>query len=88
MARWVVLNDEEIALLDRQDPDSAGEGGFQSMLVDFQKRLRRGTQELKLEDDDIRRIQQYAFDYKNGGWQTRLVGIFGRTLGNNLGREA
>jgi hypothetical protein len=28
----------------------------------------------------------YAFDLGNGGWQARLLGIFGRTLGPNLGR--
>lgn len=83
---WIVLNDEEIALLDKQDPATAKDGGFQKMLVDFQKRLRRGTQELKLEEADIERIAHYAFDVGNGGWQTRLVGIFGRTLGETLGR--
>ena len=81
---WIVLNKEEIALLDRQDPITARDGGFQSMLVDFQKRLRRGTSELKLSDDDIDRIRKYAFEMGSGGWQTRLVGIFGRTLGPQL----
>lgn len=81
---WVVLNREEIALLDEQDPASGKDGGFQSMLVDFQKRVRRGTSELKLDDDDIDRIARYAFEMGNGGWQNRLVGIFGRTLGPEL----
>lgn len=84
---WIVLNAEEIVLLDRQDPSTASDGGFQSMLVGFQKALRRGTSELKLTDDDVERIAHYAFDLGNGGWQTRLLGIFGRTLGPNLGRE-
>ncbi len=84
---WIILNADEIALLDKQDPSTAKEGGFQSMLVEFQQRLRRGTSELKLSDNDVQRIAQYAFDFKNGGWQTRLVGIFGRSLGPNLGRD-
>lgn len=73
-------------MLDKQDPSTARDGGFQSMMVGFQKALRRGTNELKLTDNDIERIAQYAFDYRNGGWQTDLIGIFGRTLGPNLGR--
>ena len=85
---FIVLTPEEIALLDTQDPDSASGGGYQKLLVDFQKRLRRGTQELKLSDEDLERIAKYAFDYKNGGWQTRLLEIFGRALGSNLGRSA
>jgi hypothetical protein len=88
MAKWIVLNAEEIALLDEQDSATGGDGGFQSMLVRFQKDLRRGTSELKLADDDIERIGRYAFDMGNGGWQTRLVGIFGRSLGPRLGRAS
>jgi hypothetical protein len=84
---WVVLNQQEIALLDKQDPASAGGGGFQSMLVGFQRSLRRGTSELKLSEEDIERIAHYAFDLGNGGWQTRLLGIFGRVLGPSLGRD-
>jgi hypothetical protein len=72
---WVVLNKEEIALLDKQDPASSGDGGFQNMLVRFQKELRRGTSELRLSDDDKEQIARYAFDFKNGGWQNRLVGF-------------
>lgn len=84
---WIVLNAEEVAILDRQDRATEGDGGFQRMLVRFQKALRRGTSELKLSEEDIERIAQYAFDYKNGGWESRLIGIFSRTLGPNLGRE-
>ena len=83
---WIELNDDEIAMLDRQDPQTARDGGFQGMLVGFQKSLRRSTHELKLSDEDVERIARYAFDMGNGGWQTRLVGIFGRALGPNLGR--
>ena len=85
--KWVVLTEEEIALLDQQDPSKGGDGGFQKLLVDLQKRLRRGTRELKLTDEDLERIPQYAFDYKQGGWEDQLLGIFSRELGPNLGRE-
>ena len=84
---WIVLNPDEIALLDRQDPGTAKDGGFQGMMVGLQRALRRGTSELKLTGVEIERIAHYAFDYGNGGWETRLIGIFGRTLGPNLGRE-
>lgn len=87
MAKWVVLSDAEIALLDEQDPTSRGDGGFQRLMVDLQATLRRPTKELKLSDDDLDRIPKYAFDYKQGGWEDRLKGIFSRTLGPNLGRE-
>lgn len=56
-------------------------------MVDLQAALRRPTKELKLSDDDLDRISKYAFDYKQGGWEDRLKGIFGRTLGPSLGRE-
>jgi hypothetical protein len=55
--------------------------------VDLQKRLRRGTGELKLTDEDLERLARYAFDMGNGGWEDRLIGIFGRELGPTLGRE-
>lgn len=85
---WIVLNEAEIALLDEQDPSTEKDGGFQSLLVGFQRALRRGTSELKLTEEDVERIASYAFDMKQGGWQDRLVAIFGRTLGPNLGRES
>lgn len=87
MSKWVVLNDDEIELLDKQDPETAKDGGFQGMLVGFQGALRRGTKELKLSDEDIERIAHYAFDMGNGGWENRLIGIFSRELGQSLGRD-
>jgi hypothetical protein len=87
MPKWVVLNDEEIELLDRQDPATARDGGIQHFLVDLQSRLRRPTQELKLTDEDLEKIPHLAFDMGSGGWETRLQGIFGRTLGPKLGRQ-
>lgn len=78
------LNPEEIAELDR---DVAGVGGFQSFIKGFQKQLNHATGEIKLTDDDMTEIQHFAFDYEQGGFQDRLLFIFGRVLGAQLGRE-
>jgi hypothetical protein len=82
----VVLTQDEIAELDKQDPATAGDGGFQGLMVSLQKRVNRATGTLRLTEDDLRRIPMYAFDYKNGGWEDRLKRAFGRTLGLKLGR--
>src|SRR5437867_1557286 len=85
--RIIVLNADEIAALDQQNPSTARDGGFQSFIVGLQHKLRRGTSEIILDDQDQENIAHYAFDFKQGGWQTRLVKIFGRELGSQLGRE-
>ena len=82
----ITLNPSEIAVLDRQDPMTERDGGFQKLLVDLQYSLNRKTGALALTDDHEEKIPRYAFDYKNGGWEDRLKGIFSRTLGPNLGR--
>jgi hypothetical protein len=82
----VKLNPSEIAILDRQDPSSEQDGGFQKLLVDLQYSLNRQTGVLSLTDEHEEKIPRYGFDYKNGGWEDRLKGIFSRTLGPNLGR--
>lgn len=82
----VVLNESEITELDKQDPATAGDGGFQGLMVSFQKRVNRATGGLRLTADDLRRIPMYAFDYRNGGWEDRLKKAFGRVLGPKLGR--
>lgn len=81
-----MLNNAEIALLDRQGEETQGDGGFQSLLVDLQRQVNRVTGEITLSDEHEERIPRYAFDYRNGGWESRLISIFGRTLGPNLGR--
>jgi hypothetical protein len=83
----VVLSAEEIAELDRQNPATARDGGYQAFIVRLQQQLRRGTQEMILSDQDQEDIARYAFDYQQGGWQDRLLAIFGRTLGSELGRS-
>lgn len=88
MARKIVVLDrDEIAKLDRQLASTARDGGFQAFIIRLQEKLRRGTQELILTDDELEEIQRYAFDYNQGGWQQRLLAIFERTLGPELGRE-
>ena len=82
----VALTPGEIEFLDRQLPGTSQDGGFQSLLVRLQGNINRTTGELPLSDQDLERIARYAFDYGNGGWELRLVGAFGRTLGARLGR--
>ena len=82
----VKLNPSEMEILERQDPSSEQDGGFQKLLVDLQYSLDRKTSTLSLTDQHQEKIPRYAFDYKNGGWEDRLKGIFSRTLGENLGR--
>ena len=80
----VTLNSAEIRMLDRQDPATSTHGGWQSLLVKLQRQLNRSTGEIILYSNDRERIRRYAFEYGNGGWESRLTGVFGRTLGPNL----
>lgn len=82
----VTLTPAEIAELDRQDPSTASDGGFQGLLVRLQGKVNRQTGEITLDARDIADIPRMAFDYKKGGWEDRLVLIFSRTLGPTLGR--
>ena len=85
--KTVKLLPGEIEFLDRQAPETSRDGGFQSLLVRLQENIERTTGQLDLSDADLERIPRYAFDYRNGGWETRLVGAFSRTLGRRLGRQ-
>jgi hypothetical protein len=87
MARFFQLNREEREELFRQDPASRRNGGFQSLLVRLQDQYRPGTEEIRLVNEDVEDIARHAFDYEQGGWEDRLVKIFGRHLGPRLGRE-
>lgn len=82
----VQLHASEIAEIDKQDPTTARDGGFQGLMVSLQRKIDRATGRIELTDDDLRRIPVYAFDYKNGGWEDRLIAAFSRTLGPKLGR--
>lgn len=86
MPKQVQLNASEIAALMEQDPSKEGDGGWQSLLVKFQKKIDPNTGALTLDDAELERIPRFAFDYGKGGWETQLKRIFGRVLGDNLGR--
>jgi len=82
----IKLNNIELVVLFRQPQSTKGDGGFQKLLVDLQKKVDRETGIIDLSEDDLEKIPRYAFDYKNGGWETRLKKIFARNLGLGLGR--
>ena len=86
MAKWLFydLNREEMEELDRP---VRGSGGFQSLMKRLQTQLNRGTGTIHLTADDLDDIRRLAFDYEQGGFEDRLVSIFGRVLGPKLGRE-
>lgn len=81
----VTLNASEVEVLMRQDPTTKGDGGYQRLLITLQEKLYAGSK-LDLTTEDLERIPKYAFDYGNGGWEDRLKSIFGRLLGEDLGR--
>jgi hypothetical protein len=83
----VVLTVGELEILDRQDPETDADGGWQSLLVGLQTKVSRHSLRLDLDEQDLERIPRYAFDYGNGGWESRLRGIFERSLGSMLGRD-
>jgi site-specific DNA-methyltransferase (adenine-specific) len=80
----VTLNAHEVMDLLKQDPGTEKDGGWQGLLVGFQKRLNKTTGHLTVTPADLEQIQRYAFRYERGGWQSRLLNIFGRTLGPGL----
>lgn len=78
------LNDVELELLRRQDPATEQDGGYQQLLVLLQGEIEEGTKRIFLTRPVRARIRRYAFQYKQGGWQDRLSGIFSRHLGPEL----
>ena len=78
------LNSYEISVLFRQNPNTANRGGFQWLLVRFQRRTNDNTGRIFLVPRDLERIRRYAFGYGNGGLEKRLTQIFGRVLGPDL----
>jgi hypothetical protein len=82
----LILNQAEIEALFRQNPNSENDGGWQQLLVTLQQRTDRRSGAIRLTPDLLERIQRYAFDYGNGGWENRLRGVFERNLGPRLGR--
>ena len=84
--RKVILNQTEMDRLFTQPAHTEKDGGFQALLVGFQKKLNAATGEIDLTASDLERIPRYAFDYKQGGWENTLIAIFSRHLGAKLGR--
>ena len=81
---FLELNAAEVAELNRP---ARGVGGFQSFIERPQSQVNHATATIKVTNDDVAEIQHYAFDFKQGGFQERLLFIFGRVLGAKLGRE-
>ncbi|MBK8035817.1 MAG: aspartyl-tRNA synthetase [Verrucomicrobiaceae bacterium] len=81
--KTITLNEQELAILGRQDPETETDGGWQSLLVGLQKVV-QDNGVITLTDTQLERIPRYAFNYGNGGWEGRLLGVFGRTLGPGL----
>jgi hypothetical protein len=84
----VILSTQEMEILFLQDPRTRRRGGYQSFLVQLQRKTDRASGNLILTATDLEKIPRYAFDYGNGGWEDRLRGIFERHLGSQLGRES
>ncbi len=82
----ITLNAAEIEILFRQDPLTKDDGGWQRLLITLQELTDQTTGEIEIPPRILERIQRYAFDYGNGGWENRLTSVFGRTLGPSLGR--
>ena len=82
----VTLTSSETAVLFRKVPHDGEDGGFQALIESLGSRLDKATGQIELTAADLERIPRYAFDYKQGAWQERLVGVFGRALGAKLGR--
>ncbi len=76
----IQLSEADVVALNQQDPSTAGDGGFQGLLVKLQKQIDPETNELQLDDDDVRRIRRCREQYGDGGWQRRLP----RVLVDNL----
>jgi hypothetical protein len=84
--RTVFLDEFEIDALDREDPDTESDGGWQGLLIRLQLKVDRSSGCLHLDARDLEQIFRYAFEYGNGGWEDRLKSVFERTLGPGLGQ--
>lgn len=86
--KFEVLTKDEMDELFLQDPATANDGGFQNFIIGLQKQARRGSLEIRLDEDDISKIRKYAADSKHGGFQARTKKIFGRLLDEIDARQA
>jgi len=69
----IPLSADNLDDLNKQDPSTASDGGFQGLLVKLQGQVDRKTNELWLDDTDVERIRRYSKQYGDGGWQGRLL---------------
>ena len=81
----IMLSRQEIQDLLKQNPTTEKDGGWQGLIVGLQKRTNKTSGHLTLTETDLATIRRYAFNYGNGGWESRLISIFGRHLGPELG---
>lgn len=57
-----------------------GSGGFQSFFRELQNRINKSSRALTLSPEDLERIYRHKAHPERGGWQSRLLKIFGRHL--------
>ncbi len=81
---YIDLSKNEVAEINRR---VNGSGGFETFLRKLQDQLNPATGAVKLSAEDLDYIPHAAFDYTDGGFESRLLKIFGRVLGPKLGRE-
>jgi len=84
--RTVYLNERELEALDRQDPVTTSDNGWQALLIRIRQKVDCATGCVHLDATDLEEIPRCAFDYGSGGWTARLLVVFERTLGPRLGR--
>lgn len=70
----------EIAELEQMS-ESGAKNGFHRFMYQLWARLDDDTGEIELADDDLARLYRYM----NGGHRRKLLKVFGRTLGPDLG---
>lgn len=80
----VHLKENELEELLGVDVASANKGGFQNFLVQLGHRV-DSTGELELSEEDMQRLDNYANNYGDGGFQNRIFKIFGRELAPQRG---
>lgn len=78
----IQLSEYDVIELNKQDPSTAGDGGYQALLVKLQGQVDPETNELSLDDTDAERIRRYGKQYGDGGWQSRLLRVFADKLDN------
>jgi hypothetical protein len=81
----VKLNKDEYKELTVQ---ITGSGGFQSFFRELQNRINKSNRVLTLGPQDLERIYRHKAHPEKGGWQGRLLKIFGRHLPDSHSGEA